>query len=168
MARNGHWPDLIELWLSYTATSQSPFQFRLWSGISLIASALERRVWAKSGKYKTYPHLYVMLVGAPGVGKQVIEEARSVFRSVMKPDTQLRAFKLASDSVTRASLIDELGKAEQTILPPEGKAVTTHTLALFSEEFRVLLPSYDQDFISRLDGLYNGKDEHSESRRTGN
>ena len=166
--RNGHWPDLIELWLSYTSTSQSPFQFRLWTGISLVASALERRVWAKSGKYITWPNLYIMLVGAPGVGKQVIEEARGLFSSVMKPDTSQRAFRIASDSVTRASLVDELSKAKQTILPPNGTAITSHVLGVFSEEFRVLLPAYEQEFIARLDKLYNGPELYAESRRTGN
>lgn len=169
MQTNGHWPDFLDLWLDYTASSQSPQPFRLWSGIALVASALERRVWAKTGKFTTYPNLYVMLVGSPGVGKQVIEEARLLFSKTKQPDSPKRAFHIASDSVTRASLIDELAKAKQTFLPPAGggDAQTYHSLTLFSEEFRVLLPAYDQDFISRLDRIYNGPDQHSESRRTG-
>lgn len=166
MLGNGRWSDFIDLWLDYTASSQSPQQFRLWTGLSLIGAALERRVWAKTGRYITYPNLYVMLVGAPGVGKQVIEDARTIYRSILNEQSK-PTFYTASDSVTRASLIDELSKARRTFLPPEGKAIDFHCMTVFSEEFRVLLPAYDQDFISRLDRIYNGPPDHEESRRTG-
>ena len=154
--------------MDFTAASQSPTQFRLWSGIAMIAAALERRVWARSGKYVTYPNLYVMLVANPGIGKQVIEEARGVFQHIRMPNTTNNAFKVASDSATRASLIDELARSKTTFQVTGGDPPLVHSsMAVFSEEFRVLLPAYDQDFISRLDKLYNGGDKHDESRRTG-
>lgn len=130
---------------------------------------MERRIWAQSGRYVTYPNLYVMLCAHPGVGKQVIDEARGLVQAVKVPNTSTYAFKLASDSVTRASLIDEIAKAKFTFQVTGKDAPLTHcSLTVMSEEFRVLLPAYDQDFISRLDKLYNGiRGEYRETRRTG-
>lgn len=135
----------------------------------MIAAALERRVWARTGKYRTFANLYIMLVGAPGIGKQIIDEARYLWAGAPRPGTNKPAFHLSSDSCTRASLIDELLKAKQTILPPEGTAVNYHSLMLMQEEIRVLLPMYDREFISRLDKLYNAPDDppYRETRRTG-
>lgn len=167
MRSNGHLPDFLDSWLEFTANSQSPPQFRLWSGLSLLSSALERRVWAQTGRYVTYPNLYVMLVGAPGIGKQIIEEARQVLMDVKQQNSELPAFHIASDSATRASLMDELFAARQDFLPPKGQSLVTHPLALFSEELQVLIPLYDGEFISRLNRLFNCPDRHRETRRTG-
>jgi hypothetical protein len=37
-----------------------------------------------------------------------------------------------------------------------------------AEEFEVLLPNYDSEFIATLDALYNNREKHTEKRRTGN
>src|ERR1700734_3216359 len=132
----------------------------------MIASSLERRVWAEQGRLRTFPNLYIMLMGSPGVGKQVIEEVRGLLAETLRPDSQMKAFHIASDSTTRASLMDELKKARQVFLAPQGTEEFS-SLILMSEEFRVLMPSYDQEFISRLDRIYNCPTQHSESRRTG-
>ncbi len=108
-----------------------------------------------------------MLVGAPGIGKQVVEDARDIWTHTKRPGSKNLAFYVASDSATRASLMDELGKAKQTFLPPSGPPLTYHSLAVIQEEFQVLLPTYDREFVSRLNRLYMAPDQHSESRRTG-
>jgi hypothetical protein len=161
------WKDMVDLWLQYTETSKSPYQFRLWTVISMIAGALERRVWAQSGRYVTYPNMYIALVGSPGVGKQIINEGLEIWREAKRVSSTLPAFTPASDSVTRASLVDEMAAATKTFLRPAGAPLKHHSIMLFSEEFRVIMPKYDTEFVSRLDAFFNGKDSHSESRRTG-
>ena len=166
MLSNGHWPDLIDLWLDYTEGTPSPVIFRLWSGISLVAGALERRVWAAYGDLVTYPNLYVLLVAHPGIGKGIIEDVRDIWQSTKLPDSKLPAFHVASDSITRASLVDELGGAKQVRLTSEGPPLTYHCLLIPSEEFQVLLPSYNPEFVGVLNGLWMNKELHKEKRRT--
>jgi hypothetical protein len=46
-----------------------PTKFYLWGAISTVAAALERKVWIPFGKNNIYPHLFITLVSAPGIGK---------------------------------------------------------------------------------------------------
>lgn len=152
--------------MEYTEGLQSPRIFRLWSGISMIAGALERRVWASYGDYVTYPNLYVMLVAPPGVGKYVIEHVRELWREIKLPDSSLPAFHVGSDSVSKASLIDEMAQAKSVRLAPEGPPLVYHSLLVASEELAVLLPTFDPEFVANLNSLFNNRSSYTESRRT--
>lgn len=161
------WTDFISDFMSLTQGALSPDLFRRWTAISLVAAALERRVWVKTGPRIAYPNLYVLLVGPPGVGKYIIEDARDLWRETLEPGTKLRAFKVAPDSVTNASLMDALAKAKAIRLPAKGPPITYHSLIVAAEEIQVLLPSYDLQFIASLNSIFNNKPLHEESRRTG-
>ena len=76
--------DWLENYLSYTSEQESPSMFHLWVGLSVLASALERRVFIDRGYYKLYPNLYIVLVGpsarvkkttAIGIGERLMREA---------------------------------------------------------------------------------------------
>ena len=108
--------DLITDWFSYTSATQddrSPEIYRKWSGISLVAGAMERKVWVKTGMNRTYCNLYVLLVGPSGTGKFIVETVRTFWNDTKDPFTQAKAFHVASDSLTKASLIDALGRARR-------------------------------------------------------
>jgi hypothetical protein len=68
--------------------------------------------------------------------------------------------------MTKASLVDNLAKAKQTRLVRDG-TVTYHSLLVAAEEFSVLMPSYDLEYIGTLNSIYNNKRRHSEDRRHG-
>jgi len=107
-----------------------------------------------------------MLVGPPGTGKGIIDEIKAFWTDAMDP-TGGHAFKVASDSMTRASMIDELNKATSVHIPKEGPPITMHSLLVAAEEFQVLLPTYDPSTVSVLNALWNNKETHSETRRHG-
>ena len=106
---------MIQLFMSYTEQTPSPPIFRLWAGIALVAGALERRVWSSTGTLTTYPNLFVFLVGAPGVGKQVVDDVGELWGAACAPDGITPAFHVAPDNMTKASMIDELSKARRSI-----------------------------------------------------
>ncbi len=146
----------------------TPPLFRLWSGIACVAGALERRVWAKTGPGEIYPNLYVLLVAPPGVGKFVIEVVRNLWQDAAEPGSKIPAFKVGSDSLTNASMMDELAKSRRNMIVPAGPPLQYHSLLIPAEEFEVLVPSYDKQFIASLNSIWNNKSLHKESRRTGN
>lgn len=169
MPPNGHWPDLLEVWLEYTADAESPEIFRLWSGIAMIAGVLERRVWTRyrSGSSATYPGLYTLLVAPPGVGKQVVNDVREIWSESRQPDSTLAALHVASQSVSKASMVDELAAAKQIRLTAEGPPLVYHSLLVAAEEFSVLMPTYDPTMVSILNGLFNPSEiPYRETRRT--
>ncbi len=59
-----NWLDSL---LDLVEETESPRRFWLWTGISTIASALQRRVWLPFGLETQYPNLYILIVAPPGV-----------------------------------------------------------------------------------------------------
>ena len=160
--------DLITDWFSYTSATQddrSPEIYRKWSGISLVAGAMERKVWVKTGMNRTYCNLYVLLVGPSGTGKFIVETVRTFWNDTKDPFTQAKAFHVASDSLTKASLIDALGRARQVKLNERGESMEYHSMLVASEEFKVLLPAYDMEYIGTLERIWNSPPKHVEERR---
>ena len=159
--------DFIIDFMTLTQDVLSPDIFRLWAGISLVAGALERRVWLRNSQGAVFPNFYILLVAPPGVGKQIIDRVRDLWRDTCEPGTKIKAFHVAPDSMTKASLIDTLQKSKKMVVPPEGGPVYFHPLLVAAEEFSVLLPAYDMEYIGTLNGLWNNKAVHHEVRRTG-
>lgn len=162
-------PDLITDFMQMTSTDDTPELYKKWSAISLVAGALERRVWAQAGyqagkpRY-THPNIYVFLVGAPGVGKYIIENVLELW---MEAETQGQpAFCVAPSNLTKASLVDALAKALRMQLTAS-PVLEYHSLLVAAEEFGVFLPTHDLNFISVLNKIYNCPSVYSETRRHG-
>lgn len=168
MHSNGEWTDFVSDFMSFTEHELTTDLHRKWAAIATVAGALERRVWVTTVRGSTFPNLYVLLAAPPGIGKFVIEIAKELTRNTIVPGTTDRqAFHIAPDSVSSASLIDDLSKAKQAYLPEDGPPYIYHTLQVFSEEFEVLLPTYDPLIIGRMNSLYNNQPFYRETRRHG-
>lgn len=165
--QNASREDFIDLFLHYTEGDISPEMFRLWSAISLVAGALERRVWIKNGSRFAYPNLYTLLVAPPGVGKGIIENVRDLWTETCQPGTKTPAFHVAPDSMTKASLIDTLEEASTSFLGTGGAPFRYNSLLVAAEEFSVLLPAYDMEYIGVLNSIWQNKARHEERRRHG-
>lgn len=152
----------IREFCNYTEGLPTPDLFRQWSGISILAGALERKVWLYAfGDIPLYPNIYAVLVGPPGVGKTVLID--EVYDFWMRLETH----HVAASSVTKASLVDDLRDAERHIIrqgenPP---VVSFNSLLVASKELGVFLPSYENDFMSVITDLWDCK-AYSERRRT--
>lgn len=147
--------------MELTAELGSPRIFCKWAAIAAIAAALERKVWMVTARRALYPNLYTILVGPPGVGKTLL--TAEVY-NVLK---ELDGHHIASSSVTRASLIDELNDAARRIIRPDAGHVfmNFNALAVVSNEFGTLIPAYETDIINALTDIYDCK-PYSERRRT--
>ena len=155
--------DWIEGFLSYTAHITSPEIFRRWAAISIIAGALERRVWVRTLGSDLYPNLYILLVAPPGVGKtEVTWRVRDFWKAVPE-------LHIAHSSVTKAALIDNLAESTRSIMRPQSvpAVVTYNSLNISINELGVLIPAYDSEFMNILTDLYDGK-HYSEKRRSKN
>lgn len=155
-----------------TEADDTPYLFRKWSAISLVAGALERRVWTIVGyqggeERQTFPNLYVFLVGAPGVGKYIINNVQEFWRDVLEPGTNKKALHVADSNMTKASMVDSLAESTRSFLPPSGSPYEYNSLLVAAEEFGVFLPAYDTNFIAVLNAIYNASAVYSERRRHG-
>lgn len=64
-----HFSDWLSAYADYARDGFCPDKFHFWTGVSLIAGALERRVWVNQSGRLTFPNLYIFLVAHPGEGK---------------------------------------------------------------------------------------------------
>lgn len=158
-------PRKLSSWVNgfiqYTANTGSPEIFRKWTALSLIAGALERKVWIRTSKGVLYPNMYVVIVGPAGVGKTVAAGEIPALIDV------LEEHHLAPTSVMKAGLIDALRDAERRIVRPSDSPPvhTFNSLYIVANELGVLVPSYDNDFMNVLTDLYDCR-FYSERRRT--
>lgn len=146
--------DFIQTFLTYTESVPSPEIFRLWSAISCVAGALERRVWAQVLPRPTYANMFITLVAVPGVGKGVIEETAHLWRKA-KGSNKRAIFHIAPDSVTSAALLLSLKDASRVIIRDGILLDEYHNLLVAAEELGVLLPAHDLEFLSRLNYIFN-------------
>lgn len=158
------------MYLAFTEGIPSPPLFRLWSAITTVAAALERRVWASTsgGQIHFYPNMYTLLVGPPGTGKdQAIRPAQDLLATAKLPGTSKRMFQLSPDDMTSASLLDAMMDATRKIVLPN-EVIEYHSLAIFAPEFGVFVQQYDLAFLSKLNALWDNPRVFSERRRHSN
>lgn len=141
--------DFVDDFLALTDGIASPEQFRLWAAISCVAAALERRAWVETSQGIMYPNMYVMLVAAPGVGKD---------RPMNYVETLLDSAKLlhvAPDSMTAASMLDDFDKAKRSVVREGQRVAEFHSMTVLANEFSVFCPEYNIEFLGRLNKIYD-------------
>jgi hypothetical protein len=153
------WTDLLKNFMEYTDGIPSPDLFRLWSGITMISGALERRVWLETSRSVLYPNLYILLVAPPAVGKSIsIKEVSQFWYDTKK-------FHIAPSNATKASLVDCISRADGKRLV-NANLVEYHSLLAASSEFGVMVPAHDLEFLSVLTDIYDCPPRYSEERRS--
>ncbi len=152
---------ILDNWLmkygEYTIESESPEQFHLWTGLSIIASAVRRNIWLNQGTHILYSNMYVILIGPPGrVRKSTsIRLGRHLLLDV-------DGINFGADSLTREELIRSLAKISVTA---KQAAMTIHSTELSSliepsgiKMIQFLTDIFDGDFKWRYSTKHQGKD----------
>jgi len=100
-----NFPDFITAYYNYARDKFCPDKFHFWTGISLIAGALERKVFLRQGKWNFYPNLYIMLVAHPGIGKSA-----AINTGVNNILSQVEGINYIPQHVSEAMLVEMLGR----------------------------------------------------------
>lgn len=159
--RLSNWIDSFD---KFTSGMPSPDIFRKWGGIAAVSGALERKVWITTNVGTLYPNLYTVIVAPAGVGKTVITNTvRGMWHG-------LDDHYLASASVSKASLVDELREAERKgVITSGGQGgfgqFHFNSLKILANELGVLIPGYDNEFMNVLTDIYDGH-HYSERKRS--
>lgn len=147
--------DWIESFLKYTDNSEPPESYRMWTAISCIAAALQRKTHLSWGEITFYPNMYVVLVGpsgrcrkgtAMGVGSRFLKEI---------------GINMASEAITREALIRELAGTETMDIDdkdPERRYFHS-SLTVYAQELTVFLGYNNLTLISDLTDWYDCRDE---------
>jgi len=146
-------PNWLDAYLVYTAESESPEEYHLWTGISAIAGALRRRVFYDMGYFILYPNMYIVLVGPAGRCKK--STAMRVGRQML---SGVPGLEFTTDSVTRERLIQDLSQAFK-----DGQSAMT----AYSSEFASLLTSSGMDMVVFLTDIFDSPAEWSHKTKAG-
>jgi len=130
-------PRLLTNWLStykkYTHETESAPIFHQWTGLSMLAAALSKKIWLNLGRIKVFPNLYIVLVAEPGVARK--SQAISYGVELMN---EIDSIYMSADAITKEALLQDLEAAQGTY---EHKGYNKNYCALniVSKEFESFL-----------------------------
>lgn len=135
----------LDSYLEYTFESEPPEIFHIWTGISTVASALQRKCVLNWGHLRFYPNLYIVLVAPSGKARK--GTAMAYGKDLMSK----MGIKMAAESITREALVREIEQAYDTIIDDETGAMTFHSsLTVCAPELVVFLGYNQQQLMMDL------------------
>jgi hypothetical protein len=151
--------DFIDSFVAESDSIPSPKIYRLWSAITAVSGALERKVWTAGSAGPIFPHLFTILVGPPASGKtNSISRIRDYW-------ARIPTLKLAGDNLTLPALVDAMAAALRTEMF-ENSILTFSALNITSSEFGVFFMAYDLGFLSFFNNVFDSPLMYREERRT--
>lgn len=123
-----HSRNFINSYLEYCEGHESTVRVRKWSAISILAAALERKVYLDLGYYTLFPNLYVFIIGRSGLIKKSTTTgiAIDIFR-------ELKGANIMSERLTAAALIDQLHNSGKEFMDGHRKQRQSAVFAYASE-----------------------------------
>lgn len=144
-------PNWLDAFMLLTEDSEPPILFRKWTGISTIASALQRKCRVDIGISLTfYPNFYVVLVGPSATGKgTAMKYAYDIIE-------QVPAIRLSAQATSLQALIRRMKETNLTDIDMEtGQQYFHSSLSIFSNEFTVFLGYHNRELITSLCDWYD-------------
>lgn len=118
-----NFPDFLRAYSEYAIDDFCPPEFHVWTGLSLIAACLERKVWLEQRtKHSTvchYPNVYILLVSHPGMGKTTALNRGVDLIETLKAD-KYQDLRIIPTQTTEAALV-ELMEPPQTVEMSPGR-----------------------------------------------
>ena len=141
----------LDAYREYTQNIEAPQSFHLWTGISTIASVLQRKVWVSFPKHllTTFPNMYIVLTSPPGVCRKgtIINTSLDLLRKLKGP------YILAND-ITREKMLREMrDNPIQTRI--DNDQIIHHSVSCIAEELSTLLGIKDNYMLVTLTALWN-------------
>lgn len=147
----------LDAYLEYTDNSESPLSYHTWCGLSVIAGALQRRVYLKWGLGQViYPNIYVVLIGPSGRTRKGV--SIGIAKDLLK---QVPGVTVTPESSSgRQAMILAMKRASVNFQDPTDGKVKYHcAVTAFSEELSVFLGQGDIAYLSNLTDWYDSKDD---------
>lgn len=145
--------DWISGYLEYSQETESPISYHAWTGISLLAAALSRKVYIRWGYEIIYPNMYIVLVGPSGKCRK--GSAMNLGKDIISG----LGIKVTSESITREALIRSMKRAVASYTEPDTGIVRFHcSLTAMSSELSVFLGQNDVKFLADLTDWYDSLD----------
>ena len=165
--------DFLHTWEEYAKYLPAPANFKRWGGLFLISAALSRRTWVTTDPTfpPLFPNLFILLVGPPGCGKDiVINKVAKLINAAHEGMQQGNGFRMAGRSISAKGIIDLMAEDDSCFsyrAKVNGKTgkVEFHSVLVCVPELGTLLPVYNTQLVSFLNELYNCNEMFEEQIR---
>lgn len=147
-------PDFLSAYLKYSAKSEPPQNYHIWTCLSVIGAAMQRKVSLKWGFKTLYPNIYVVLIGPSGCRKGT---AMNIGKDLLQ---EINGIIMASESTTREALIRDMKDGINTFTDPTDGMLKFHSsVTVFSEELSVFLGQQNVKFLADLTDWFDASDQ---------
>jgi len=146
--------NFLEKFSEYTKYVEAPKSFKIWSAISIVAAALERKVWTEFDG-TCYPNLYMMFVAPPGTGKSL--SSNYAYRLI----NRVEGIEYASTSVTSAAFVSSLcSTGVRKLFEWDGTNYNHTAVYMYSSEAVSTLKNHEGNLIWLLNDFYDSGPIH--------
>lgn len=143
--------NFLQEYMEYSAFSEAPDKFHFWTGVSVIAGALRRRVWLDMGYFQWTPNFYIVFVAPPGI------VSKSTTANIgMKLLRQIPDITFGPDAVTWQSLVQSLARSTETV-EINGVHHAMSAITIVSSEFGTFLNPNDREMVDVMVSLWDGQ-----------
>ena len=147
-------PDFLSAYLKYSAKTEPPQSYHIWTCLSVIGAALQRKVYLRWGFKTLYPNIYVVLIGPSGCRKGT---AMNIGKDLLQ---EINGILMASESTTREALIRDMKDGITTFTDPTDQMLKFHSsVTVFSEELSVFLGQQNIKFLADLTDWFDASDQ---------
>ena len=144
-------PDWLDAYLRYAEHSEAPDVFHFWTGISVLAGALRRRVWIDQKYFQWTPNFYIIFVAPPGIVSKTT--TASIGMNLLR---ELDNIHFGPDVITWQALIQSMAASmEQMQIGEEYYPMSCITIS--SSEFGTFLNPNDREMVDVLTSLWDGQ-----------
>lgn len=147
--------DWLDGYMEYTYNSEPPMSFHLWTGISVLAGAMQRKVYMEWYVGRLFPNMYIALVGPSGRCRK--STAISFGWDLLK---RIQGVRTSAQLVTQQQLIRDIKESVSTFTNVYTGGIEFHcSMTVMSSELSTFLGNKNIDFLSMLTSMYDSEDE---------
>lgn len=122
-----HFEDFLSAYFEYAQDGFCPDAFHMWTGISCLAGALERKVWLFRQSHTLYANIYVLLVAKPSIGKSSATNI-GVRDFLERLETDGKEVNFLATQSSEASFIEQMARYKSFMI---GTQVHQHSSGFF-------------------------------------
>lgn len=141
----------LRSYVEYTGASEAPDIFHFWTGVSMIAGALRRRVWIEQRYFQWTPNFYIIFVAPPGVATK-----STTVNLGLKLLRQVKGVKFGPDSVTWQRLLVSMQEAQE-LVPHGDKFLPMAPITCSISELGTFLKPDDSDMVDVMTDMWDGR-----------
>jgi len=142
--------------MEYASSSEPPASYHAWTGLSMIASVLQRKAWVSWGFDNVYPNMYIILVGPSGKTKK--GTAIKIGKTILEDAIGESSDYMVGESITRESLIKRMHENAGVFVDNDNAIRHQSPLTVISEELSVFLGMTELKFLATLINWYDSGD----------